>query len=116
PEPAPGNPRARPGVSQGRSPMRAASLSREGRDDRAGSSGRSVDAGREGPMSGTGTRGATITAPDGTTDEAAGPPAIATARGLVKTYGRGEATVRALDGVDVDLERGRLTAIMGPSG
>jgi putative ABC transport system ATP-binding protein len=42
--------------------------------------------------------------------------AIATARGLVKTYGRGEATVRALDGVDVDLERGRLTAIMGPSG
>ncbi|MFJ4230720.1 ABC transporter ATP-binding protein [Cellulosimicrobium cellulans] len=49
----------------------------------------------------------------GTTPER---PVIATARGLVKTYGRGEATVRALDGVDVDLERGRLTAIMGPSG
>ncbi len=32
-------------------------------------------------------------------------PAIATARGLVKTYGRGEAAVRALDGVDVDVER-----------
>ncbi len=49
----------------------------------------------------------------GTTPER---PAIATARGLVRTYGRGEAAVRALDGVDVDLERGRLTAIMGPSG
>jgi putative ABC transport system ATP-binding protein len=42
--------------------------------------------------------------------------AVATARGLVKTYGRGATSVRALDGVDVDLERGRLTAIMGPSG
>lgn len=42
--------------------------------------------------------------------------AIATARGLVKTYGAGEAAVRALDGVDVDFERGRMTAIMGPSG
>ena len=42
--------------------------------------------------------------------------AIATARGLVKTYGTGEAAVRALDGVDVDFERGRMTAIMGPSG
>ncbi|MGN7704204.1 ABC transporter ATP-binding protein [Cellulosimicrobium sp. 22601] len=49
----------------------------------------------------------------GTTPER---PVIATARGIVKTYGRGEAAVRALDGVDVDLERGRLTAIMGPSG
>lgn len=44
------------------------------------------------------------------------PEAIATARGLVKTYGSGEAAVRALDGVDVDFERGRMTAIMGPSG
>ncbi len=35
---------------------------------------------------------------------------------LVKTYGRGEAAVRALDGVSVDLETGRFTAIMGPSG
>ena len=41
---------------------------------------------------------------------------IASARGLVKVYGKGEAAVRALDGVDVDLERGRFTAIMGPSG
>jgi len=41
---------------------------------------------------------------------------IATARGLVKTYGSGQTVVRALDGVDVDFERGRMTAIMGPSG
>jgi putative ABC transport system ATP-binding protein len=38
------------------------------------------------------------------------------ARGLTKTYGKGEAIVRALDGVDVDFEQGRFTAIMGPSG
>ncbi|MET0434216.1 MAG: ABC transporter ATP-binding protein [Cellulomonas sp.] len=41
---------------------------------------------------------------------------IASARGLVKTYGTGEAAVRALDGVDVDFAREELTAIMGPSG
>jgi putative ABC transport system ATP-binding protein len=34
----------------------------------------------------------------------------------VKTYGTGGATVRALDGVSVDFERGVFTAIMGPSG
>ena len=42
-------------------------------------------------------------------------PAVA-ARALIKTYGTGEATVHALDGVDVDFERARFTAIMGPSG
>ena len=41
---------------------------------------------------------------------------IASARGLVKTYGSGETAVHALAGVDVDLRRGELTAIMGPSG
>ena len=40
----------------------------------------------------------------------------ARATGLVKTYGRGDAAVRALDGVDLDVPAGRLTAIMGPSG
>ena len=35
---------------------------------------------------------------------------------LVKTYGHGAATVRALDGATVDLHRGAFTAIMGPSG
>jgi putative ABC transport system ATP-binding protein len=33
-----------------------------------------------------------------------------------KIYGTGEAEVRALDGVSVDFESARLTAIMGPSG
>ncbi|MBW9204548.1 ABC transporter ATP-binding protein [Mumia sp. zg.B17] len=42
--------------------------------------------------------------------------AAARTRGLVKTYGRGPAEVRALDGVDLTIERARLTAIMGPSG
>ena len=40
----------------------------------------------------------------------------AAARGLTKTYGRGDAQVHALRGVDLDLPRGRFTAIMGPSG
>jgi putative ABC transport system ATP-binding protein len=47
---------------------------------------------------------------DGTTD------AVASARGLTKIYGRGEAEVHALDGVDVDFGRRRFTAILGPSG
>jgi putative ABC transport system ATP-binding protein len=33
-----------------------------------------------------------------------------------KVYGKGEAEVRALDGVTVDFATGRFTAIMGPSG
>jgi putative ABC transport system ATP-binding protein len=40
----------------------------------------------------------------------------ARAVGLTKTYGRGDLVVRALDGVDVEFERGRFTAVMGPSG
>ena len=35
---------------------------------------------------------------------------------LMKTYGKGDAAVRALDGVSVEFERGRFTAVMGPSG
>ncbi|MCU0296980.1 MAG: ABC transporter ATP-binding protein [Candidatus Nanopelagicales bacterium] len=40
----------------------------------------------------------------------------ARALGLSKVYGEGEAQVLALDNVDIDIERGRFTAIMGPSG
>lgn len=35
---------------------------------------------------------------------------------LTKIYGSGEATVRALDGVDVEFAHGEFTAVMGPSG
>jgi putative ABC transport system ATP-binding protein len=42
-------------------------------------------------------------------------PAAATVE-AVKSYGAGEAAVRALDGVSVAFERSRFTAIMGPSG
>jgi len=35
---------------------------------------------------------------------------------LSKTYGTGESTVHALDGVSVGIRRGEFTAIMGPSG
>ena len=34
----------------------------------------------------------------------------------MKVYGKGEAEVRALDGVTVEFESGRFTTIMGPSG
>jgi len=34
----------------------------------------------------------------------------------IKVYGTGDTEVRALDGVDVEFEQGRFTAIMGPSG
>ncbi|MDJ0462401.1 ABC transporter ATP-binding protein [Streptomyces sp. H27-C3] len=40
----------------------------------------------------------------------------ARARGLTKAYGTGETAVIALDSVDVDIARGRFTAVMGPSG
>ena len=44
------------------------------------------------------------------------PAVAARATDLVKTYGRGAAAVRALDGASVAVDAGRLTAVMGPSG
>jgi len=42
--------------------------------------------------------------------------AAARAVDAVKIYGEGDAAVRALDGITVDFEASRFTAIMGPSG
>jgi putative ABC transport system ATP-binding protein len=48
------------------------------------------------------------------------PPATATAAAgaidAVKVYGKGDNEVRALDGITVQFEAGRFSAIMGPSG
>lgn len=62
---------------------------------------------------------ATITspgAPAATSFASAPGPAAVSARSLSKVYGRGSTAVHALHSVDVDIERGRFTAIMGPSG
>jgi putative ABC transport system ATP-binding protein len=43
-------------------------------------------------------------------------PVAASTWNLVKTYGRGDAAVQALDGVSLQIPAARFTAIMGPSG
>ncbi len=43
-------------------------------------------------------------------------PIVAAARGVTKIYGHGDNRVIALNTIDLEIERGRLTAIMGPSG
>ncbi len=58
----------------------------------------------------TTTDGQPATAPATTTSFAA------RAIDVVKTHGRGEAAVRALDGASVAIPTGRFTAVMGPSG
>lgn len=37
-------------------------------------------------------------------------------RGITRVYGKGEAEVRALDGVDLEVRPGEFVAVMGPSG
>jgi putative ABC transport system ATP-binding protein len=58
----------------------------------------------------------TITDPTSAEPPAASPPPAARAVDLVKTYGKGDAVVRALDGITVEFGHGRFTAVMGPSG
>lgn len=43
-------------------------------------------------------------------------PALIELRKIYKIYGRGEAEVRALDGVDLDIHDGEFMAVMGSSG
>ena len=49
-------------------------------------------------------------------EPAAGAVPLIRLRGITRVYGRGEAEVRALDGVDLDIAAGDFVAIMGPSG
>ncbi|MGF0538187.1 ABC transporter ATP-binding protein [Agrobacterium sp. ES01] len=44
------------------------------------------------------------------------PPPLVEFRKVSKVYGRGEATIRALDNVDLRIDTGEFVAIMGPSG
>ncbi len=41
---------------------------------------------------------------------------VVMARGLSRTFGKGDAAVEALRDVDIDIAQGGLTAVMGPSG
>jgi putative ABC transport system ATP-binding protein len=41
---------------------------------------------------------------------------VVSARGVTRTYGEGDTAVDALRGIDLEIERGKLTAVMGPSG
>ncbi|MDP2312485.1 MAG: ABC transporter ATP-binding protein [Pseudomonadota bacterium] len=43
-------------------------------------------------------------------------PPLLSVRGLVRAYHTGGTTLRALDGVDLDVERGEFVALVGPSG
>src|ERR687888_638554 len=44
------------------------------------------------------------------------PSAVVAARELSRQYGEGDTAVQALRGVDLDVQREKLTAVMGPSG
>ncbi len=44
------------------------------------------------------------------------PPSLIELSGVTRSYGTGEAEVRALDGVDLSIATGEFVAIMGPSG
>ena len=58
-----------------------------------------------------------LTAADPMTDtDLTAPSPAARAIELTKLYGKGDAAVRALDGVTVEFARHRFTAVMGPSG
>src|SRR5438067_13259174 len=48
--------------------------------------------------------------------DAAPPGPVVEAHELTRRYGEGDTAVDALRGVDLDITRGKLTAVMGPSG
>jgi putative ABC transport system ATP-binding protein len=44
------------------------------------------------------------------------PATIVSATDVTRRYGEGDASVDALRGVSLDVQQGKLTAVMGPSG
>src|SRR6187549_41382 len=48
--------------------------------------------------------------------DTAAPSAVVAARGVVRRFGEGDTAVLALRSVDLDVQKGKLTAVMGPSG
>src|SRR2546430_16534597 len=60
--------------------------------------------------------GESIARPAAAAQEHAAPGSVVQAHALTRRYGEGDTAVDALRGVDIDVERGKLTAVMGPSG
>jgi putative ABC transport system ATP-binding protein len=60
--------------------------------------------------------GTAVASTTSATDDRSTARVAARADGVRKAYGSGDAAVIALDGVDVSLDAGKFTAIMGPSG
>src|SRR6202140_5673613 len=59
---------------------------------------------------------AAITTTQAPTTASDASPIAARTTDAVKEYGKGDAMVRALDGITVGFDKGRFSAIMGPSG
>jgi len=64
----------------------------------------------------TGGAGERVAVADGEVPAARGDPALIRLRGVTRVYGRGQAALYALNGVDLDVAQGEFVAVMGPSG
>ena len=53
---------------------------------------------------------------DTTTSEGQGSSVVLSARGISKTYGRGEGAVRVFENLNLEIRDGEMVAIVGPSG
>ncbi|USZ72980.1 ABC transporter ATP-binding protein [Natronosalvus halobius] len=53
---------------------------------------------------------------DGSTADSRSTEPILTATGLTKTYGDGDDAVEAVDGIDLEVERGTVVGLLGPNG
>src|SRR6188472_2808293 len=57
-----------------------------------------------------------LTVPAVEVADTAAPSAVVAARGVVRRFGEGDTAVLALRSIDLDVQKGKLTAVMGPSG